>query len=59
MTHRVSRTPEARRDLVEIAEYISNNSVDAAMRFLDAAEETFQFLAGNRTLGKCSCRPTN
>lgn len=52
MAHRVSRHPKARRDLIEIADYISNNSVDAAMRFLNAAEETFQFIAENPLVGQ-------
>jgi toxin ParE1/3/4 len=52
MARRASRSPEARRDLVEIADYISGNSVDAAIRFLDAAEGTFTFLAANPLIGQ-------
>lgn len=52
MAKRASRTPEARRDLVEIADYISDNNIDAAMRFLDAAEGTIAFLAANPHVGQ-------
>lgn len=52
MAKRASRTPEARRDLVEIADYISGNSVEASMRFLDAAEGTIDFLAANPQIGQ-------
>jgi toxin ParE1/3/4 len=38
------RHPEARRDLVEIADYIARDSIDAALRFLDAADATFREL---------------
>ncbi len=52
MALRVSRNPEARHDLVEIADYISNNNVDAAMRFLDRMEDTIAFLAANPHIGQ-------
>lgn len=52
MAKRASRTPKARRDLVELADYISGNSIDAAMRFLDAAEDTITFLAANPLVGQ-------
>ena len=58
MAQRASRSPQARRDLVEIADYISNNNVEAAMRFLDAAEESIQFLAANSLVGQ-SFDPAN
>jgi len=48
----VSRKPEVRRDLVEYAEHISRDNLDAALRFLDAAERTFKFLAANREVGQ-------
>ena len=44
--------PEVRRDLVELADHISHDNLDAALRFLDAAERTFQFLAANREVGQ-------
>jgi len=49
---RVSRRPEVRRDLVEIADYVSHDNLGAALRLLDAAEETFKFLADNREAGQ-------
>ena len=48
----ITRLPEVRRDLVEIADYISGDSFDAAERFLTAAEQTFQFLAINHEAGQ-------
>jgi len=38
------KLPEAKRDLVEIADYIARDSIDAALRFLDAADATFRDL---------------
>lgn len=55
MDDRVARTPEARADLIEQAEFIANDNLDAAYRFLDAAEETFRFLAANPHAGQ-RCR---
>ena len=52
MTKRVSRKPEVRRDLVEQADYISRDNLNAALRFLDAAEKTFNFLAANNQSGQ-------
>jgi len=48
----VLRKPEVRRDLVEQADHISRDNLDAALRFLDAAERTFKFLAANREVGQ-------
>jgi len=48
----VSRKPEVRCDLVEQADYISHDNLDAALRFLDAAERTFKFLAANNQSGQ-------
>ncbi len=55
MAPSVSRKPEVRRDLVEYADHISRDNLDAALRFLDAAERTFKFLAANREVGQL-CR---
>ena len=55
MDDRVATTPQARVDLIEQAEFIAGDSLDAAYRFLDAAEETFQFLATNPHAGE-RCR---
>lgn len=52
MDNRIERTPQARRDLVDLADYIAKDSFDAALRFLDAAEATFEFLARNRGAGQ-------
>ncbi len=52
MDYQIERTPQARRDLVDLANFIAKDSLDAARRFLDAAEATFEFLASNRTVGQ-------
>lgn len=52
MNCKVTRKPEVRIDLVELADYISQDSIDAALRFLDAAEKTFVFLATHREAGQ-------
>src|SRR5262245_40534158 len=55
MARPVSRKPDAIRDLTDLAEYISRDSLDAALRFLDAAEQTFDFLSEHREVGQfCS-----
>ena len=41
MKRRLLKYPEANRDLIEIADYIARDSIDAALRFLDAADATF------------------
>jgi toxin ParE1/3/4 len=48
----VTRKPEVRRDLVEQADVIARGSINAAIRFLDAADATFDFLAANREIGQ-------
>src|SRR5215471_12411947 len=45
MSLRVVRRPRARRDIVEIAVYLADQSLEASNRFLDAAEESLQMLA--------------
>jgi toxin ParE1/3/4 len=47
----VTRKPEVRRDLVSIADHIAQDSLDAALRFLDAAEESFAFLSRHPEIG--------
>ena len=44
MKRKLLKYPEAKRDLVEIADYIARDSIDAAHRFLDAADSTFRDL---------------
>ena len=48
---RVTRAPDARRDIVAIADYLTQRSVDAAVRFLDAMDETCKLLANQPALG--------
>ena len=47
----VTRKPEVRRDLIGIADNIARNSLDAALRFLEAAEKSFEFLSRNPEIG--------
>lgn len=53
----ILRKPQVRRDLVELALHISNDSLDVALRFLDAAESTFKFLSRNREVGQACSFP--
>lgn len=41
---RIVRRETALRDLLELASYIAEDNLEAAERFLDASESTFQFL---------------
>ena len=52
MSHRVLKTPQASNDLLEIASFIALDNVDAAERFLDAAEAAFAELAALPALGQ-------
>lgn len=52
MGKRVERHPKARLDAFEAALHIGENSADAALRFLDALEETLNLLAGMPELGR-------
>lgn len=47
----VSRKPQVDQDLLGIADYISRDSLAAAIRFLDAAEATFNWLAESPEVG--------
>ena len=51
MSTRIVKTPQARRDLADLATYIAKDSVDAALRFLDAAEAECARLAEMPGLG--------
>lgn len=51
MPQQVWRTPQARADLSEIASYLAQDSLSAALRFLEAAETTFADLASSPELG--------
>lgn len=48
---RILRRPKAIDDVEEIAKYIADDSVDAALRFLTNAEATVQRLAESPGLG--------
>jgi toxin ParE1/3/4 len=52
MTSLVRRTDRALQDLNELAEFIQRDSPDTAIRFLGAAEDTFQRLAMMPDLGQ-------
>ena len=47
----ITETPQARRDLIELADYIARESLGAAERFLDAAQAALQLLASTPELG--------
>jgi toxin ParE1/3/4 len=47
----IKRRPQVAIDLVEHAEYLSNDSLDTALRFLAAVESTFIFVAKNPEIG--------
>jgi toxin ParE1/3/4 len=47
----VKRRPQVAIDLLDHAEHISKDSLDTALRFLDAAESTFIFVAKNPEIG--------
>ena len=47
----VKRRPQVASDLIECAEYFSEDSLDTALRFLDAAESTFVFVSQNPEIG--------
>ena len=51
MSQHVRRTPQARADLSQIAARIARDDVSSALRFLDAAEETFATLLRSPELG--------
>jgi len=52
MSRKVTRKPDVRIDLIELADYISQDSLDAALQFLEAAEKTFDFLATHCEVGQ-------
>jgi len=49
---RIIKRPAAKRDLVEQADFIAQDNLEAALRFLDAAEKTFAQLARLPRIGK-------
>ncbi len=48
----VSKCPQVIRDLIDLATYIAEDSLDASDRFLTAAESTFQQLGKMPGMGK-------
>ena len=51
MSGKVTLRPQARVDLIEIADFIANDKIAAAERFLISAEASFDQLAENPELG--------
>ena len=51
MTRRLTRTPEARRDIIEHAVYLGQQSARTAARFLDAVEASLERLVEMPQLG--------
>jgi toxin ParE1/3/4 len=49
---RIIKRPAAKRDLIEQANFIALDNLEAALRFLDAAERTFASLARLPRIGK-------
>jgi toxin ParE1/3/4 len=52
MPHTINKTPLAAADLIDIASFIAEDNLDAAERFLDAAEATFTNLASMPLMGR-------
>jgi len=44
MKRKIIKREAAKRDLIEIADYIARDSIRAADRFVDASEDAFRFL---------------
>src|SRR5689334_14900290 len=49
---RIIKRPVAKEDLIEQAEFIARDNLEAALRFLDSAEQTFALLARLPRIGK-------
>ena len=47
MTRRILITPKANQDLDDIYQFIAQNNRDTALKFFDAARQTFNQLAQN------------
>lgn len=50
--NRIVRSPKARRDLIQIWQFIADDSVAAADRFLDRIEKTLAMLRDNPLAGQ-------
>lgn len=42
---KINRSSAATLDIIEIAEYIANDNIDAAVRFVDAVDDCFETIA--------------
>lgn len=51
MKKSITKSPQAYNDLIDISGYIAQDSIEAADRFLIAAQETFERLAMTSELG--------
>jgi len=51
MAGKITKTPQAKEDLLELADYIAQHNLEAALRFLEAAEIALGLLAGMPELG--------
>lgn len=51
MSARIIRTPQARRDVIELGEYIAFNNISAAERFLEAVDRALELLGAMPELG--------
>jgi toxin ParE1/3/4 len=49
---RVEKTSRAETDLVEIADYIAADSLEAAVRWIDEIDQSFRLLARNPLIGE-------
>lgn len=47
----ITKSPQAREDLLDLANHIAENNLDAALRFLHAAETAFELLSRMPLLG--------
>jgi toxin ParE1/3/4 len=47
----ITKSPQAYRDLIDIASYIAQDNFEASERFLHAAETTFESLAKSPEIG--------
>jgi len=51
MTPRIARKPQAKRDVIQIASFIAEDSLDASDRFLESVEAAFLALARRPLMG--------
>lgn len=51
MNFRVDKSSQAIFDLIEASNYIAQDNIDAAFRFLSAAQDAFRLLAENPGVG--------